>query len=48
MLVIIVRNKKLMEEDIKRMRKRIYDMKWGTRFGSDYVIHATRIDPDDE
>jgi len=29
---------------IKRLRKRIYDTKWGVRFGGDYVIHAVRTD----
>lgn len=33
-----------MTSHIKKMRKRVYDMKWGLRFGGDYVIHASKIE----
>jgi hypothetical protein len=34
--------------DIKKMRRRVYDMKWGVRFGGDYVIHATKKEEDEK
>jgi len=33
-----------MAAHIKRLRKKVYSLKWGVRFGSDYVISATKIE----